>query len=246
MKIIIKFPTRERPERFFKLLDNHYQLLNKDFHFIISLDRDDPFLNCYLDKLKPYENLSYFVDKSNNKVHAINRDIDKYHDWDIIIVVADDMVPLKKGYDDIIRNHMSEYFPDLDGVLFYNDGYKNEMLNSIPIMGKNYFKRFGWVYNPVYKSFYCDDEFMEIAYLLERQIYIDGIIIRHDHPSLTKTLIKDYDKLYKKNDKCWRRDEKLYKKRKSKNYFMNGNRQFKNDNILTSIVNYHRLRRWLV
>lgn len=47
-KLLIKFPTRERPQKFFKMLDLYYQYLSGTVpvHFLISCDIDDRSMNC--------------------------------------------------------------------------------------------------------------------------------------------------------------------------------------------------------
>jgi hypothetical protein len=133
-----------------------------------------------IDKFKTYNNLS--VDYSNNKskIQAINYGIDE-HLFDILVVASDDMIPQTKGFDNIIRDKMNEYFPNYDGILWFNDGYQGNNLNTLPILGVEYYDRFGYVYHPSYKSLWCDNEFMEVANKLNKQVYINDVIIKHEH-----------------------------------------------------------------
>ena len=77
-------------------------------------------------------------------------------------------------------------------------------------MGKRYFDRFGFLYDPVYKSFFCDNEFTEVAEKLKKQAFIDETIIKHEHPANTGV---ESDELYKTNDKYWKEDEYTYSTR---------------------------------
>jgi len=77
-------------------------------------------------------------------------------------------------------------------------------------MGKAYFDRFGFLYNPVYKSFFCDNEFTDVSTKLEKQTFIDQTIIKHEHPINTGA---ESDQLYKLNDKYWKDDEYTYNTR---------------------------------
>jgi hypothetical protein len=77
---------------------------------------------------------------------------------------------------------MTEHYPDTDGVLWFNDGYQGNRLNTLCILGKKYYDRFNYIYHPDYISVWCDNEFMDVANLLGKQIYFDDIIIRHEHP----------------------------------------------------------------
>jgi len=161
MKILIKFPTRGRKNKFFNVLKK-YQTFLSDINsvtFLISIDEDDADMNNSdsLEILSTFKNCKVIVGKSNSKIHAVNRDIDKDGDWDIILLASDDMIPQVKGYDQIIINKMLENYPDTDGVLWFNDGYQGNKLNTLCILGKKYYKRFNYIYFPEYKSTLCDN-----------------------------------------------------------------------------------------
>ena len=93
-----------------------------------------------------------------------------------MIVTADDMICVQQGWDQIIRNEMNKNFPDGDGVLHFNDGFTGEKLNTLPILTKSYYDRFGFVYNTAYKSLFCDNEFQEVAKKLNKTIYINQVL----------------------------------------------------------------------
>jgi hypothetical protein len=44
--------------------------------------------------------------------------------------------------EDEIANEMAKNFPDFDGVLHFNDGYKGRELNTLVVEGRKYFDRF--------------------------------------------------------------------------------------------------------
>jgi len=94
---------------------------------------------------------------------------------------------------------MNEYYPDTDGILWYYDGYRKD-LNTLCILGKEYYKRFGYIYNPEYKSFYADNEFMLVGNILKKQTFKDLCIIKHVHPDITKEYFPEYDETYLKNN----------------------------------------------
>lgn len=221
LKILFKFPTRGRPDKFFEVLDAYYKLLDdKDsFRFLISLDSDDPELKTYISKLMSdnYPNLVFHTGTSKNKIDAINRDVNLYQDWDICVVIADDMVPQIEGYDNIIRMNMLKAFPDTDGILFFNDGYTQ--LNTLPILGRKYYNRFGYIYCPEYASVFADNEFQEVAKILGRQVYNDMVVIKHNHPRWTG---EAFDELYTKNESLalYKQDEEKYRDRLLNNFHL--------------------------
>lgn len=217
--LLIKIATRGRYDRFFEALDQYYQNLSHkvSYHFVISCDIDDPVMNSEkaIDKLKSYPNLSFYFENNLSKIEACNKNIDLHLDFDVLLLGSDDMIPVMKGYDEIIISSMNAYFPDTDGVLHFNDGVRGYDLNTLSIMGKKYYDRFGYIYYPEYRSFYCDDEFMQLSRFLNKAVYIDSVIIEHRHFSVGKSEI---DELYIKNDKHWNHDKNLYDQRRAINF----------------------------
>jgi hypothetical protein len=218
MFILIKFPTRSRPDKFFSVLDQYIDNatdINK-IGFLITLDTDDVLMNnqAVIARLQTYKNLTYKFGDSKNKIEAINNDINSVNYWDILLLASDDMVPIEKGYDDIIRDDMRKYFSDLDGVLWYNDGTQDRT-NTLSILGKRYYDRFNYIYHPAYISLWCDNEFTDVSIILNKVYKTDRVIIKHVHPN---NCGGEYDQLYIKNELYFNQDEETYKQRK-KNKF---------------------------
>jgi glycosyltransferase involved in cell wall biosynthesis len=221
LKILIKFPTRGRPEKFFKVLDLYYEKAkNKDrIAFLISCDDDDETMNTpqirgCLDEYKKKVRLVYYFGQSKTKVQAINADVDKVDGWHILLLASDDMIPVVDGYDEIIDHDMNANFPDLDGVLWYNDGARTD-INTLSILGRKYYNRFNYIYHPEYVSLWCDNEFTDVSKFLEKYTKSERVIIEHAHPVYQKT---NYDALYAKNESFFQSDKKIYEKRKLKNF----------------------------
>lgn len=218
MKILIKFPTKNRKDKFFTVLDQYYNLSENidDIEFLITIDSDDTNMNNNetLDKLKTYKNLKYDLGFSKNKIDAVNRGIIN-DNYDIILVASDDMIPKVKGYDNIIRLKMQELYPDTDGVLWFNDGNQGNRLNTLCILGKKYYQRFNYIYHPDYTSLWADNEFMDVANLLNKQTYFNDIIIRHEHPDVG---FGQRDFVHFDNIKFDYIDKGIYIKRKNINF----------------------------
>jgi hypothetical protein len=222
-KLLIKFPTRGRPDKFFNVLDlyiNKAQNLDK-IAFLITLDTDDITMNnsSVVSRLKQYQSkvkLLYFFGDSKTKIQAINADLEKVSGWDILLLASDDMIPVVQGYDYIIRKDMNDHFRDFDGVLWYNDGGQNN-INTLSILGKKYYDRFGYIYHPDYISLWCDNEFTEVSKKLNKVYQSEQVIIEHQHPVYQKT---NYDSLYVKNESYYNIDQQTYKRRESKNFFL--------------------------
>lgn len=218
MKLLIKFPTRNRQKQFFSTFKRYQEyLLNDSTTFLITIDDDDKSMNNdeVINELNSYKNTKVIVGKSDSKVDAINRDIDINDDWDIILLASDDMIPQMKGYDKVITSLMQSTYPDTDGILFFNDGFQEKKLNTLCILGKKYYQRFNYIYYPEYKSTWCDNEFMMVGDILKKQTYFPMIIIKHEHPDWG---YGNMDEIHEKNHQNLNHDMDLYFKRKNKNF----------------------------
>jgi hypothetical protein len=217
LKLLIKFPTRSRPDKFFKVLDLYYHLLeSNNYEFVISCDVDDITMNNneVKNKLSEYENLSVSYKPNNCKVQAINSDLENKK-FDILLLASDDMIPEVRGYDVIIKEKFNNVFPDSDGVLWLDDGFQGNNLNTLSIIGYNYYKRFNYIYHPDYKSLYCDTEFTIVSQMLNKVHYFNKCLIRHCQYSI----IKDSpDDLYVRNDKLQHEDLQTFNKRRIINF----------------------------
>jgi len=217
-KILYKFATRGRPEKFKKVLETYYQMMSgkNPFEFIISVDKDDSTMNNQnmISYLQSKPNLKFFFGESKTKIEAVNADIKGIY-FDILVIVSDDMIPQIQGFDDIIVKHMNQYFPNMDGALHYNDGCcGQDKCITLSIIGRKLYEYFGYVYHPAYKSFYCDNEFTDEVRRLNKVVYIPQVIIKHvwsGGPSSS-------DALYRRNSQMGKEDATTYARRKMQGF----------------------------
>lgn len=222
MKILLKFPTRNRPEKFFNVLDQIVGLAKSpDYEILVSMDINDKMManDQVRDRLKKYPMVRAFWGYSKSKIDAVNRDIEFVApDWDILCLVSDDFEFVKDGFDLRIIELMKEYFPDTDGVLHFNDGTPNgSRLMTLNICGRKYYERFGYIYHPNYCSLYADDENTEVAKMLGKHFYSPEVLFTHQHWLFNKS---EPDELNKKNDsqEMYDKDRAVYLKRKENNF----------------------------
>jgi hypothetical protein len=215
MKLLYKFASRSRPEKFLKCLENIFSLArHDDFVILCSFDIDDPTMNCpeMQDKLYGYgDKIIACYGLSENKVDAINRDFKFANDWDILINMSDDMVFLQEGYDTEIINDFGD---NLDEFIHYPDGTQTDV-STMSIMGKEYYDRFGYVYHPDYISLWCDKEATEVAQKTGKYKLIRKQILEHNHPVWGKS---QYDDQYRHTEKFYNTDRITFLKRKSRNF----------------------------
>ena len=130
MRILLKCPTRSRPGQFIRVLNQYVTLANRPdlLGVCVSCDHDDKTMTDT--SIQQYiKNITHqvawseiYYGNSTNKIEAVNADIANVPwNWDIVMIVSDDMVPQVKGYDDILRSHMMAKFADTDGILWVND-----------------------------------------------------------------------------------------------------------------------------
>ena len=213
-KLLFNFASRSRPERLknviINLIDNLEDLVN--FKILISIDDDDELTNnaFFLKSLIPHEysnNIFIFSSPRKDKIDAINRDVNKISDWDILVNCSDDFEFILYGFDNLIRDKFNELYDDLDGCLHFSDGIHFDDLCTHSVIGKKYYERFNYVFHPKYKSFYCDNEFTEVAKQLEKITYIPLQFYNHLHYSLFSNILMD--ELYITNEKFSDIDKEL-------------------------------------
>ena len=206
MKILAQFPTLARPEKFLNCLEKYINSTSgqHEIFFNINCDVSDTlmynqevidsvqeiFLNQERSQdLKWHDHFCsgiFHFDEHTTKISAVNSNMDniptEYKDWDIVIVISDDMIPQVSHWDDEIAQTMLDHYADLDGCISFGDGYIDKGgLITFSILGRKLYDHFGYIYHPDYKSLYCDQEFTEEVKRLDKVTYIDKMIIKHEH-----------------------------------------------------------------
>lgn len=225
-KILFKFASRSRPEKCIKGIQNIISTLKDHNNYLIALTLDEDDAKSYnkdfINKLKPLVKNNHVVLKfgtSKNKIDAINRDMDyitQVFDWQILVNFSDDMEFTVFGFDEIIREKFNHQFPDYYGNLHFNDGFQGS-ISTMTIMGRAYYEQEGFIYNPVYKSLFCDQEYTEIAQQRNKIQYYPQVIFKHNHPA---NIGGSVDELLKKTESFWDEDKVTYEKRKQHNFYL--------------------------
>ena len=178
----------------------------------------------YTKVVNEYKNIKIAYGKSDSKIHAINRNVNELAefwteaaDWDIIVVMSDDMMFLMPNWDEIIRMEMKANFPDGDGYLHFQEKDTKRLLNVMEIMDRTYYERFGFIYHPSYLSLWCDNEKTELAKRLRRYKYIDTEIFVHENPAYAHSLHLR-DEMFDRQQADWGADEANFYKRKALNF----------------------------
>lgn len=238
-RICFKYATRERPEQFKSTLMRYVDYLSgkHEYQFVLSFDEDDTTMNnddikSFVDQLRKRFSIEYSYEKSDNKIHAINRNM-LAPCFDVLILISDDMIPQERSFDDIIINDFAQYFPDYDGMLNYNDGFRPDWpkLCTFTVYGYTYYRRFNYIYFPEYVTAYCDNEQTEVGRLLNKIKDIDRVIVRHEWAR------NDFqDDLRKRTESTllYEKDRSLYEQRLKKQFNL-----FSNSDTSSSINSFN-------
>ena len=224
MNILLKCPTRSRPQKVMATLATYIRLANQrdKIGIAVSCDEDDTSMTRNLVKEEIQRMLNQvmwsriFYSPNKTKIQACNANMEEIdYVWDIVVLVSDDMIPQVHGWDDVIRSHMMSRFPDRNGILWFNDGYQGEKLNTLCIYGRKIYEEFGYIYQPDYKSLFCDTELTDRCRgdLKDRCLYVPYCVIRHEHPGTGFT--QNNDSLYQTNQRYWNEDMYTYIRRKT-------------------------------
>lgn len=228
MRILLKCPTRSRPQKVIQTLQKYISLASKKdlIGIALSCDEDDTSMTrkSIRDELTtllaPVAWNRVFYSPNKTKIQACNANMNEIdYPWDIVVLVSDDMIPQSSGWDEVIRTHMKAYFPDTHGLLWFNDGCQGDKLNTLCIYGRKMYERLGNLYEPCYKSLFCDTELTDrcrTGDLAPYCRYIPYCIIRHEHPGAGYT--QNMDTLYAINQKYWNDDMYTYIARKTYPY----------------------------
>jgi len=216
MTILFKATSRSRPKRLKKTIDSIISNLSGqvDYFIQISLDEDDSTLAEYFKLISPMH--EKIIGTSKNKIDAINRDMDLVDQWwDILVNVSDDQVFIKQNFDlDILE----AFVQSNDLFVHFPDGNQGD-LATMSIMGREYYKRDNYIYNPEYISVYCDNEAQDVSKLRGCYKLVNKHIFNHEHPAWGKGQT-DEQYLKTENPHVYEKDRQTYIKRASKNFHL--------------------------
>lgn len=214
MKLLIKYPTRERPKQFAKTLHAYRTMLDDipNTRILVTVDADDRTMFSARDLKWPDtgEPIEIGIHHGRGKIKAINHGVPA-DGWDILLLASDDMMPQLHGYDNAIRLAFGSYFPDTDGALWIADG-RQDRICTIVCVGRKYYERDEYLYHPSYKSLWCDNEWTEVAEARGKLVKLPSII-RNESPDWGGN--QKNDELYRRNNRYYPVDERNYMRRKA-------------------------------
>ena len=223
MRLLIKFPSRERPEQFFAALRQYAALCHDkaETRFLFTFDTCDTTMqDAHAHVREACDGIGFTIryGARAGKIEAVNRDLDTYtatQPWDILLVASDDMIPVAQGYDRRIRQAMREEFPDTDGLVWLNDG-RQQRIATVAAMGRKWYDRFGYFYHPEYQSLWADNEQTDVARDAGKLAFVPEVIIRNESPDWGGYI--PVDRLYQVNNRHYVSDRKVYLRRRANQF----------------------------
>lgn len=210
--ILFNFASRSRPTKFNNLVDYIYKNCTQPFTILSKIDDDD--LTKWQYDLSRVTNVG---GRSLSKIDAINKGIPE-SGWDIIIDLSDDFVFVNPNFDQIIREHCGPddylHFPE-DFADREAKAGKNERIVILYCAGRDYYRRFNFIYNPVYKSLFCDNEGTAVAKLLGRYKEVNEVIFFHAHPAAGYGVM---DAQTRRTEAFYKEDQVTYLKRQKEGF----------------------------
>jgi hypothetical protein len=175
----------------------------------------------YTKIVSEYNNIKVVYGKSDSKIDAINRDINQVADfwaeaadWDILVVHSDDMMMMMNGWDEIIRMEFIQ--SGLDTLLHLPDQDAKAALATMYIAGRIFYERFMYIYDPRFKSLWCDNLVQDIAIKLKKYRYVDiPHVISHLNPVYGHL---ERDELFDRQQADWGEDENMYRQIKANGF----------------------------
>ncbi len=218
--LLFKYATRSRPERMFAVIDSIIRNLSnkKDYTILITADLDDiiTYNQQTLQRLKAYfkyYNVRIVFGESDNKVDAINRDMELVEDveWHDIVLIGDYIEFTVKGFDDIIRkevvrriNIYQQSYNELhhsSHIFDLADEFSNDLV--VPVIGRYRYLVDKYILNPDFTSKFALEEVKRRAMNFGYYDLIQERLFKRKHPV---NLYYSPDLQMQYNTECWRKD----------------------------------------
>jgi hypothetical protein len=215
LKFSLLHPSRSRPTKSFDATQKWIQNASStDFEVIVSIDDNDPHRDQYLAIYSNVPKAKVIINKNRSAVDAINNAA-KESIGEILIVVSDD-TGCTNQWDTIISKATEGHS---DYILKVYDGVQKWII-TMPIMDREYYNRYGFVYYPAFKHMFVDTFLTHQADALKKVIWRNDITIPHHHYSVTKS---GKDEVSMTADSTLYEGERVYKNLVDQNLLIEGN-----------------------
>ena len=198
-KISILIPTKGRHKKLRRLIDNIFSTSNdsKNVEIVFHIDSDDV---LSLEEINNYRKSSpndIFVSKGKDIIfsdlwnHCI-----RYATGNIFMICGDDVTFKTQNWDLIIREEFSKLPEDKIGYICVNDEIHRGVLGVHGFVHRNWVNVLEYITPKDFIYCWADNWVDDIAKMIDRRIYLNHVIVSHDHWINKKS---EYDETYRKN-----------------------------------------------
>lgn len=192
-------PSRSRPEKSKRTIENWIDKSVNEIEIIVSLDEDDTSKYEYEETIQKVKIVRH---RNRSCVDAINSAA-KVATGDIFIVVSDDT----DCFTDWDAALLKELEDKSDYLLKTDDGIQSYIV-TMTVMDRIYFQRDGYIYHPDFKHQFPDTYLTCVADIRGRLIF-SKLKFPHLHPGHSGGAIKT-DALNARNDATWAQGEETF------------------------------------
>lgn len=218
-KISIIHASRQRPLMAYETYKKwkHNALNIPEVEYILSLDNDDPTLQQYNWEFRGVLDIQFEYNNNKSAIDAINIAA-KNANGDLFVVVSDDFDAFFGWNQFLLENLQDKH----DFIVKTNDGYLgNNWLITLPILDREYYNRFGYIYYPEYNHLWCDTEMTVVAKMLGKTIDLQHFtdkVFKHNHHTIG---LMEKDEIAVKNDSTWDQGKSLFLERYDADFSIN-------------------------
>lgn len=209
MKFSLIHPSRNRPEMAEQALMEWTNKLSGEnpYEYLLSIDDDERDKDAYSEVARRFGG-RLIVHDNRSYVEAVNHAA-RLCDGDFLIVVSDDF-----GCPERWDVSLVEVAADRKDVAILVHDAVDGRIMTLPIVGRAFYERLGYVFYPEYSSLFCDDELTEVAKLTGSLVDATHLVFPHRHHSVGQT---PFDKTYERQDsnRAWWEGWRLFEKRKA-------------------------------
>jgi len=173
--------SRGRPANLRRFFDA-YRATEASMPLTIRVDTDDPALPEYMALMAETTDISVRVidgprigsGPSLNELFASEPDLPVYG------ILADDVVPMTKGWDRILAEACK------GGIAYPDDGFQRANLPTHPFIDGDFARACGWLTLPACRHWYVDNGWKALGDALGRLVYVPDVVLDHRHPLAQK------------------------------------------------------------
>lgn len=172
-------PTRERPQRFAKMVDSAIAMAVNDFEVVAVLNKDDQ----SFDRYPKFDNVTYVrvPKRTDGKLSGLWNEAAKKATGDILMMCADDFIFETAGWDVMIETAIS--VPSDRIVMVYGSDHSARQAPIFPAVSREWFEAAGEFTPDHLQGWFSDEWIWSIAAELRRVIYLPQLTINHEQAS---------------------------------------------------------------